>query len=108
MERGRYPKPDSSVDLLLDDEDDVNGAAGSAPYLANNANTLETVSASSFVGFVRPRQREAGELVNRVRRHKSFFSSPSSKFAVNGSAAEDGRREFEGLTPAQKMAAAFR
>ena len=45
---------------------------------SNNFNTLETMSARSF-GFIKPSQKaQDNDLVNRIRRHKSFFNAETS------------------------------
>ena len=87
-----------------------------AVLLSSNTNTLETVSAHSFGSFVRPADNVVVEPaparaatngnVNSaaVRRHKSFFEAPKS-----GSRASPSQGpSFTGMSPAQKMAAAFR
>ena len=44
----------------------------------SNFNTLETMSARSF-GFIKPSQKaQDNDLVNRIRRHKSFFNAETS------------------------------
>jgi len=68
-------------------------AANQTPPVGGYGSTLESVSARSF-GFVRPKEK-----LNGVRRHKSFFfgANVEREAPLSGS-----------MTPAQRMAAAFR